>query len=790
MIQIKFLEKIFHFLFYTSFLGSLLIIFSCNSSNDLPDYKNSEKSVEVRVSDLLNRMTLEEKVAQTLSLWKKKNEFISSDGEFIEEKAKVLLQNGIGHIARPGEVSLKDKTNLNPEEQVKFANAIQKYLIEKTRLGIPAIFHEEALHGHQATGATSFPQAIALAGTWDPELITEIFSAIAKEVRARGSHQVLTPVLDVAREPRWGRVEETYGEDPYLIAQIAKACIIGFQGDNEIIDSNHVAATLKHFVAHGQPENGTNCGPANFSKDYLTEVLIRPFEEVVKATNVWSIMASYNEIEGIPINASKSLLTDLLRNKWGFKGVVVSDYESIQQLESLHHVSKNKRESAKLAIEAGVDIELPDTYCYPELIELVKSGKVSEENIDKAVARILRMKFMLGLFDDPFAGIGNVKKSIHNQSHQDLAYKAGSKAITLLKNERNLLPLDENKIKTIGVIGPNAKGIHLGGYSNEPRQGIDIYAGLEKFAEGKFNIKYAEGCRITEGTASWFEDKVVFPDPVEDNERIAEAVNIARQCDVVILCVGENEQITREAWSKTHLGDRDQLDLFGNQNKLARAIVETGTPVVVVLIHGKPMTINYIAENVPAIIDAWYLGEKTGTVIVDALFGKINPGGKLPITYPRSIGQIPVYYSHKPSARRGYLNGDTTPLFPFGYGLSYTTFEYSGLKVTPEKNLRGKKATVRVNIKNTGKVKGDEIVQLYIHDRIATRTRPVKELKGFKRITLEAGETKTVTFEIGDDDLKFYGQDEKWIVEPGEFDIMVGSSSEDVTLGLYTIIDE
>jgi len=784
MIKTIFYKRIFSVLLLLS--GALFI--SCSTNNQEPDYKNPDKPVEVRVTDLMGRMTLEEKVAQTLSIWKKKSEFISPEGEFIEEKAKELLQNGIGHIARPGEVNIKGKSNLDPAEQVRFANAIQKYLMERTRLGIPAIFHEEALHGHQAPGATSFPQAIALAATWDPALITDIFTVIAKEIRVRGSHQVLTPVLDVAREPRWGRVEETYGEDPFLISQIAKACVLGFQGEGKLIDSNHVAATLKHFIAHGQPENGTNSGPTNFSDDYLKEVLMRPFENVIKETDVWSVMASYNEVAGIPINSNRFLLNDMLRDEWGFKGVVVSDYESIQQLEMLHHVSKDKKESAKLAIEAGIDIELPDMYCYPELIELVRSGKVSEKVLDRSVERILRMKFMLGLFDHPFAGIGNVTY-IHNKKNQELAYKAGAKAITLLKNEDHLLPLDENKIKTLGIIGPNAKGIHLGGYSNEPRVGIDIYTGIEQFAKGKFNIKYAEGCRINEGYASWFKDEFVLPDPIEDNNRIKEAVKIGRQCDVIILCIGENELITREAWSDTHLGDRDDLQLFGKQKELAQALVETGVPVVVVLTHGKPIALNYVAKNVPAILDAWYLGEKTGNVVADVLFGKINPGGKLPISYPRSIGQIPIYYSYKPSARRGYFNGDTSPLYPFGFGLSYTTFEYSNLKISPEENTIEAIATISVDVTNTGKVSGDEVVQLYIHDMIGSRTRPVKELKGFERISLEPGEKKTVQFKIDDESLKFYNQNKEWIVEPGEFEVMVGSSSSDVKTILYTITD-
>ena len=774
--------------------SSLLILvffvfISCNT-NQSPDYKNPKLPVDKRVKDLLKRMTLEEKVAQTLSVCYEKKEFMTPDGKFLPSKASRLLKNGIGHIGRPGEIYVDNKPNLNPKQQVLFANELQRYIIENTRLGIPAIFHEEALHGQQAPGATSFPQAIALAGTWDVDLIKEIFTAVAREVRARGSHQVLTPVLDIAREPRWGRVEETYGEDPYLTTQIGIACVEGFQGGSKWIDKNHVAATLKHFTAHGQPENGTNCGPANFSEDYLQEVLMRPFKDVIHATNIWSVMASYNEIAGIPVSGSRYMLTDLLRHKWGFDGVVVSDYESVKQLETLHHVAANKEEAAKMAIEAGLDIELPDRYAYPSLVELVKSGQVQESVLDTAVARILKMKFMLGLFEDPYADASKVDEIVHSQENQDLAYKAGAKAITLLKNRNGILPLNIDKIKTIGVIGPNAKGIHLGGYSNEPREGIDVYTGIKDFVGKKAEIKYAEGCRIVEGYASIKEDNVKLPDPKEDDKRISEAVKIAKSCDVVILCVGSNEQITREAWSYDHLGDRSELTLFGKQNELAKAIIETGTPVITVLIHGKPIAINYLAKHSSAIIDAWYLGEKTGRVVADAIFGKINPGGKLPISYPRSVGQIPIYYSYKPSARRGYLFGSTTPLFPFGYGLSYTTFEYSNLKVTPEQNVADKESVVSVDVTNTGKYTGDEVVQLYIHDLVGSRTRPIKELKGFKRITLNPGETKTVSFPINKEKLKFLNPEMKWVVEPGKFDIMVGTSSANVDTVEYTIIKE
>ncbi len=765
------------------------VLTSCNT-NQSPDYKNPDLQVDKRVKDLLKRMTLEEKVAQTLSVCWEKEEFMTPEGKFLPSKASKFLKNGVGHVGRPGEIYVKNKPNLNPKQQVLFANDLQKYFIKNTRLGIPAIFHEEALHGQQAPGATSFPQAIALAGTWDTALIEEIFSSIAKEVRARGSHQVLTPVVDIARDPRWGRVEETYGEDPYLTTQIGIACIEGFQGKSKRIDNNHVAATLKHFTAHGQPENGTNCGPANFSEDYLQEVLMRPFKDVIQATNIWSVMASYNEIAGIPVSGSKYMLTELLRNKWGFDGVVVSDYESVNQLETLHHVAANKKEAAKMAIEAGLDIELPDRYAYPSLVELVKSGQVPESVLDTAVARMLKMKFMLGLFENPYADVSKVDEVVHSQEHQDLAYKAGAKAITLLKNTNGILPLNIDETKTIGVIGPNAKGIHLGGYSDEPREGIDVYTGIKDFVGEKIKIKYAEGCRIVEGYASIKEDSVKLPDPIEEDKRILEAVKIAKSSDVVILCVGGNEQITREAWAYGHLGDRSELTLFGKQNELVKAIIETGTPVITVLIHGKPIAINYIAKHSSAIIDAWYLGEKTGRVVADAIFGKINPGGKLPISYPRSVGQIPIYYSYKPSARRGYLFGSTTPLFPFGFGLSYTTFEYSNLKVTPEQNVADKQSVVSVDVTNTGKYTGDEVVQLYIHDMVGSRTRPVKELKGFKRITLNPGETKTVSFPINKEKLKFLNAEKNWVVEPGKFDIMVGTSSAKVDTVEFAIIKE
>jgi beta-glucosidase len=721
-------------------------------------------------------MTLEEKVAQLTCLWTERPQVgpqtdSSTDrGDFSPEKARLVLKYGIGQVARQRE-------RKGPREGALFANALQKWLIENTRLGIPAIFHDEILHGHMAQGSTSFPQPIALASSWDPDFISKVFTAAALETRARGSHQVLGPNLDVAREPRWGRTEETYGEDPYLVSRMAVAIIKALQGSGPGVDGDHIIATAKHFAAHGQPEGGTNIAPANYSERVLREFFLPSFEAAVKEAGVMSVMASYNEIDGVPSHANKWLLEKVLREEWGFNGYIVSDYYGIPQLESLHHVAGNKAEAARLALEAGVDIELPDPDCFPILVQLVKEGKVAGARIDRAVARNLRAKFLLGLFENPYVDPDRAVKVTNSQAHRDLAADAARRSIVLLKNENNLLPLDRNGLKSIAVIGPNADRVHLGGYSDNPGRGISVLQGITDKVGSKIKINYAIGCKITKEGGDWWADTSHLSDPAEDNKLIAQAVEIAKAADLAVLVLGGNEDTNKEGWADNHLGDRDNLDLVGRQNDLVKAVLETGKPTIVLLINSGPLSVNYIAEKVPAILEGFYLGQETGVAVADVLFGDYNPAGKLPVTFPRSVGQLPSYYNRKPTAKRGYLFTSKEPLFPFGYGLSYTTFEYSNLKLSAPKIRPAGQTKVSVTVANTGKRAGDEIVQLYIHDLVSSVTRPVMELKAFKRISLAPGESKTVEFMITPDKLSFFDLNMNRTVEPGWFDIMVGTSS-------------
>ena len=750
-----------------------------SSQENRPDYKNPNLPVDRRVADLLSRMTLEEKIAQLVCLWERRPQvkpqsetnFLTDRGDFSPAQAAEVMKYGIGQIARQREQK-------GPREGAMFANAVQKWLIENTRLGIPAILHDEILHGHMAKGSTSFPQPIALATTWDPEFIAKIFTAGALETRARGSHQVLGPNLDLAREPRWGRTEETYGEDPYLTSRMAVAIVKALQGSAAPrIDENHVIATAKHFAAHGQPESGTNIGPANFSERTLREVFLPSFKAAVTEAGIMSVMPSYNEIDGVPSHANRWLLQKLLREEWGFAGHVVSDYYAIPQMVDPHHVATDKSAAAKLAIEAGVDTELPDPDAFPTLLRLVKEGQIAEATIDRAVARNLLAKFLLGLFENPYVDVERAVRVTNSPEHRALAAEAARRSITLLKNQNNLLPLNLNTLKSIAVIGPNAARVHLGGYSDDPGRGVSVLQGIKDKVGNRIKVAYAEGCKITKEGGDWFADAPHLGDPAEDQRLIAEAVQVAKTADVALLVLGGNEDTNKEGWAETHLGDRDSLDLVGRQNDLVKAILETGKPTVVLLINSGPLSINYIAENVSAILEGFYLGQETGVGVADVLFGDYNPSGKLTISFPRSVGQLPLYYNRKPTARRGYLFANKEPLFPFGFGLSYTTFAYSNLKVNPTRIGIAGEARVSVTVTNTGKRAGDEIVQLYIRDLVSSVTRPIMELKDFKRISLAPGESKTVEFVITPDKLSFLDLNMKSIVEPGWFDIMVGTSS-------------
>jgi len=746
------------------------------SQTTTPDYKNPNLPVDQRVADLLKRMTVEEKVAQLVCLWQQRpqaqpqTDFSTDRGAVASAKAEQVMKYGIGQIARQRE-------RKGPREGAEFANAVQKWLIENTRLGIPAILHDEILHGHMAQGSTSFPQPIALAGTWDPDFVSKVFTAAALETRARGSHQVLGPNLDVAREPRWGRTEETYGEDPYLISRMGVAAIKAIQGNGPKIEGDHVIATAKHFAAHGQPEAGTNIGPANYSERTLREVFLPSFEAAVKEAGIMSIMPSYNEIDGVPSSVNKWLLQDILRGEWGFKGYAVSDYYAVTQLRDLHHVVPNLQDAARLSLEAGVDVELPDPDAFLTLIDLVKSKKVSEATLDTAVARHLRAKFLLGLFENPYVDPERAVKVTNSADNRALAAEAARRSLVLLKNDNNALPLNLSTLKSIAVIGPNADRVHLGGYSDNPLRGVSVLQGIKDKTAGRVRVSYAEGCKITKEGGNWWADTSTLSDPEVDQKLIAEAVEAAKVSDVSLLVLGGNEDTNKEAWADNHLGDRDSLDLVGRQNELVKQVLATGKPVVVMLINSGPLSINYIAENVPAILEGFYLGQETGVAVADVLFGDYNPGGKLAVSFPRTVGQLPIYYNQKPTARRGYLFANKDPLFPFGYGLSYTTFSYSQPTISPARIPTNGQAKVSVTVTNTGKRAGDEIVQLYIHDVVSSVTRPIKELKDFKRITLAPGENKNIEFIITPDKLWFYNLSMKRVVEPGWFDIMVGPSS-------------
>ncbi len=754
-----------------------------------PPYRNRELSPAARTKDLLRRMTIEERAAQMMCLWQQKAEtLVDAKGNFDLAKAKAAFKkgHGLGQVGRPSDAGAppgEPWKGQTARGMAELTNAIQKFFLEHSRLGIPVIFHEECLHGHAARDATSFCQPIGLGATFNPELAEALFTMTAYEARVRGTHQALTPVVDVARDPRWGRVEETYGEDPYLNTQLGIAAVKGFQGDGSFKDKKRVIATLKHFAAHGQPESGMNCGPANVSERVLRETFLHPFKDAIRKAGAVSVMASYNEIDGVPSHASKWLLRQVLRKEWGFKGFVVSDYYAIWELGYRpdthgHFVAKDKKESCRLAVEAGVNIELPDPDCYLHLVELVRNGVLKEKQLDELVAPMLLWKFKLGLFDDPFVAPDEAERVVGCEEHRRLALQAARETITLLKNENDLAPLDASKLKTLAVIGPNANRLMLGGYSGLPKNNLTVLEGIKARVGKRIEVLYAEGCKITQG-GSWQQDEVVPSDPEEDRRQIAEAVEIAGKAELIVLALGGNEQTSREAWSRKHMGDRANLDLPGRQEDLVRAMLDTGKPVIVFLFNGRPLSINFLARHVPVIFECWYLGQEGGRAVAEVLFGDHNPGGKLPITIPRSVGHLPAFYNHKPSARRGYLWDEVSPLFPFGFGLSYTTFALKNVRLTKKRISRNGSAQVLVDVTNTGAREGTEVVQMYIRDRVSSVTRPVKELKGFKKVTLSPGETQTIALDITPELLAFYDVNMKYVVEPGEFEILIGNSSRD-----------
>jgi beta-glucosidase len=763
-------------------LGAALIAAPAVGQEPRPPYKDPRLPTEQRVADLLKRMSVEEKVDQISGGRPLETGVVDPTGRYTDEN----LGDTLGQMYNP-------YARRDARDWAVLHNALQRYRLEKSRLGIPSLFYGEALHGFMAYGATSFPQVLALASTWDPDLVRKVFTAAADEMASSGTSQAFTPVLDLARDPRWGRTEETYGEDPYLVSRMGVAAIQGLQGPTFSIDRHHVLATMKHFAVHGQPESGTNTAPGNFSEREIRETFLVPFKAAVQEAHVGSVMASYNEIDAVPSHVNPWLLKEVLRREWGFAGYVVSDGGGLQMLVQTHHVAADNADAARKALAAGVDYDLSDGSVYRTLVEQVKQGKVAEADLDRAVAGVLTAKFRLGLFENPYVDPDYAARITNSREHQALALDVAQKAIVLLKNDGNLLPLEVKRLKTLAVIGPGAANVHVGGYSRDAGRGVSLLEGIRARVGPDVRVLYAEGCKITlgkQGWEGWYEDGTQAADARDQEVSLRAAEAIARQADTAIVVVGETEATNREAWSESHLGDRDSLDLLGAQDELVRRVVETGTPTIVFLLNGRPLSINKVKERVPAILEGWYLGQEGGTAAASVIFGDVNPGGKLPVTFPRSVGQLPAFYDHKPSRNRSYLFTSREPLFPFGHGLSYTTFHFDEARVDPARIRRGEGTTVRVDVTNTGTRAGDEVAQAYVHQRVASVTRPVMQLAAFRRIHLMPGEKTTVELKLAPEALSLLGADMKAVVEPGDFDVMVGPSSAETTRVILHVLEK
>ena len=780
-------------------LPQILLVFAMlcvyqSASGQSNTYKDKNLSVEERVKDLIGQMTLDEKIGQ-LSMKSLKNLKMDKNGNVIPESLEKLFGGkSIGCLESPF---------IEHEKIAEFSEAADAYLRNNTRLGIPAIQIAECLHGQMAYGATIFPQAIAQGSTWNPGLISRMGQIIAAEATLAGVDQALSPLFDLARDPRYGRVEECYGEDPFFVAKMGVAFVKGMQGDIETtkihIPDNHVMCTAKHFVAYSIPQSGINIAPVMIGGRGLRSLYLKPFEDAVKKANIYSIMPGYHEIDGIPVHASQKLLTGILRKEWGFKGYVFSDYTAIRMLEHFHHITNDKKETAKIALTAGVDLEAPENYAYAELKTLAGSGEIDEKVIDKAVKRILTAKFRAGLFDKPFYVAKNRADKVHTHEYVEHARIIAEESIILLKNDKQLLPLDKKKVNSIAVIGPNANQVQFGDYSVTKNNdyGITILQGIKQLVGKNINVAYARGCGITGLDKSGF----------------AEAVAIAKKSDLVVLVVGGTSIIySGIGWGNKQTKDyntcgegldRTSLVPPGVQSGLIRAIQATGKPVVLVMVHGRPYSIAWEKEHIPAILEAWYPGEQGGHAIANILFGKVNPSGKLTVSVPRSAGHIPTVYNYKPSGRgyyrqrgslekpgRDYVFSAPEPLFCFGHGLSYTSFEYADLKIGSKQIKKDMPVRISVLIKNIGKLSGKEVVQLYIRDKVSSVTTPVKMLKGFKKIDLNPQESKRVDFVVYYEELSLWDKDMKKVVEPGLFEIQVGSSSEDIRLkGEFEVVE-
>ena len=752
------------------------------------------KSIEGRVQALLSQMTLEEKLAQIGSIWMYD---LQTDGLMDWDKTADKLKHGIGQITRVAGAS-----TLDPLSAAKTVNDLQKFLVEKTRLGIPAIIHEECCSGALMLGGTAFPQMLGLASSFQPELAEAMTNTIRAQLLAIGARQGLAPVLDVARDPRWGRVEETFGEDPTLVSNFGMAYVRGLQ--TETI-AGGVLATGKHFVGHSLSQGGLNCAPVHVGMREIYEIYLAPFQAAIRDANLASIMNAYPELDGEVVAASRRFLTDLLRSELGFDGLVVSDYEAIVMLHNFHKIASNPGCAAGLALNAGIDVELPNTVCYGDPLRIaLQNGEIDLDLVDLAVGRHLQKKIELGLFENPYVNESKVLEVFETSEQRDLAREIARKTIVLLKND-GMLPLPKS-IQSLAVIGPNAHDgrNQLGDYSyaamsqlmgcKAPENSAFFHDDLEAVAQSDVKITTVlDGIRglVSPETIVYYARG--YDGLFDSDSGFDEAVQVAQKADAVVLVLGDRSGLTLDC-TTGETRDSSDLKLPGSQEDLAKALIATGKPITVVLITGRPYALSRLSETVSAILEAWLPGEEGGAAIAEVLFGDVNPGGKLPITFPRTVGQVPIFYNTKPAGARShwyedYVSGKVTPLYPFGHGLSYTSFEFRDLMIQPEQVRYNEHLDISLVVENVGQVSGEEVVQLYIHDMLACTPRPIKELKGYYRLKLEPGEVRQVTFHLPVNQLAFYDLDLKFILEAGQIEVMVGSSSQDIRLrGAFEII--
>jgi beta-glucosidase len=750
-----------------------------------PSYKNPKLCSEERVADLLKRMTLEEKVVQMAQ---------TSAFSLLDEKEKTLILPGrvLELAKRGGAGTLESCWGYDVKDMAHIYNQIQKTVVEKSRLGIPVLMIAESLHGLLNGGATVFPQACALGCTWNPELVGQMAKVIGQEAKSIGVRQVLAPDLDLAREPRWGRFEESYGEDPYLVGRFGVAYVKNVQNENKNKTQLDVATTLKHFMGHGSPQNGINLSPVDGNENDLRSLYLPPFKAAITEANARAVMPAYSEYMGVPLHGNKLILDQILRKELNFKGYVFSDYGGIDMMNWMHHVSPSNKEAALLSVSVGVDLEAPGNECYKHLAELVEEGRLSEDVINTSVARILKLKFDLGLFENPYCDEKKVAAIAHKKESQKLAYVLATESVVLLKNNNKILPLSSS-VKSIAVVGPNADQIQFGDYSwtRSTDFGVTVLEGLKSRMAGKVALNYAKGCDI------WKNDTTGF----------AQARQMAAKSDIIVAVLGGTSSLLSGiGWGndkaedlKPNCGegfDRNDLNLSWVQDAFIREMKKTGKPVVVIMVDGRPNTIPWIKENCEAVLQAYYPGEEGGNAIADILTGTVNPSGRLSATIPYSTGHIPCYYNYKTSARgacykqpgtpekpgRDYVYSSPKALWPFGYGLSYTQFEYSDLKIQEDSISATDSVKIELTIKNTGKVDGKETVQLYLQDIYSSITTPIHSLKRFEKVFLKAGESKNVHFNLSPEDMSLWNIEIKQVVELGDFEVQIGTSADSIKM--------